>query len=125
MSTVSPKVLKQFEKEIAKEGEAEEARIKDAMRELSMSQKEQEKARKVSVYQNPYLCILLTRHQAVLKAESELIKAKKKETEGLAALHKAQEEHEITVAHVNTAQKEFEVHSIFTFQVHQLTLGIS
>ena len=49
MSTVSPKVLKQFEKEIAKEGEAEEARIKDAMRELSMSQKEQEKARKVSV----------------------------------------------------------------------------
>ena len=51
MSTISPKVLKQFEKEIAKEGEAEEGRIKDAMKELAASQKEQERARKVSVDQ--------------------------------------------------------------------------
>jgi len=68
---------------------------------------------------------MLTIHQAVLKAESELIKAKKKETEALASLHKAQEEHEITVAHVSTVQKDFEVRSFCTFHVHWLTSDIS
>lgn len=51
MSTISPKVLKQFEKEIAKEAGAEEGRIKDAMKDLATAQKEQEKAHKVSAYQ--------------------------------------------------------------------------
>ncbi|KAF8075985.1 hypothetical protein FPV67DRAFT_392289 [Lyophyllum atratum] len=87
----SPQVLKKLEKELAKEGKAEEARLQHAVGDLSATEKVQGKVQK-----------------AVMKAESNVSKMGKKETAANEAMHKAAQKHDVATTHLQGAEKAAE-----------------
>ncbi|KAG6813468.1 hypothetical protein H0H92_010802 [Tricholoma furcatifolium] len=93
MSTsTSPKLTKQLKKEIAQEDKDEKARLDEAVKDINLTTKEQQKA-----------------HKAALKADSNVSKMEKKESVATAAVHKAAQEHDVAASHLQEAQKDAEL----------------
>ncbi|KAG5638569.1 hypothetical protein H0H81_011915 [Sphagnurus paluster] len=89
---LSPKIVKQMEKEIAKEEKADESRVKHILDELSSVEKSRAKAEK-----------------AVQKAEGVVNKAEKKELAAGKAANTAVHKQEIAVSDKNNAVKDAEL----------------
>ncbi|KAG5641796.1 hypothetical protein DXG03_004182 [Asterophora parasitica] len=98
----SPKIIKKMEKEIAKEGKAEESRVKHTLNDLSSAEKAHTKAEK-----------------AVTNAENALQRAEKNELDATNAISKATYDHDISVTNLHSAQQDSQVKKKQEAKLHQ------
>ncbi|KAG6833601.1 hypothetical protein H0H87_004228 [Tephrocybe sp. NHM501043] len=88
----SPKAVKEVKKGIMVEDKDEELRVQQAIKDISLTTKSQQKA-----------------HKAALKADSTVSKLGKKESAAVAAVKKATYEHELAVTNLHKAESEAEL----------------